>query len=114
MAATKKGRSISSQTINTDTTTAGEKFAVDASTQSAIAYIKVSSFSAGTFTLKIQHSHDGSNWEDLVADSGVATNDTVYLEYSQQTDGGCFGLWRIVVVSASSANATVEAGVFYD
>lgn len=115
MAVSQRGRAIASQTIATDTTTAGEKFAVNGTTTAIIALIKVSSRTDGTFTLKIQHSHDGSNWEDYKAASGLSTDDTVYLTATEDADGPFFGLVRIVVVSASTTSgATVEADVYYN
>lgn len=115
MAVSNQGKAIASQTIATDTDTAGEKFSVGHHTKNIIGVMQVSSRTDGTFTLKIQHSHDGSNWEDLSTGSGVTTNDTVYVEYSESVDGACFGLIRIVVTSASTTSgATVEASVYYD
>jgi hypothetical protein len=68
-----------------------------------------------TYTLKIEHSHDGSNWETLKAGSGVTTNDTVYVTYTEAADGPCLGLVRITVTSASTTTgATVEAEVRFD
>lgn len=115
MAVSIQGRGIASQTIATDTDTAGEKFAVNASTKNIIAVMKVSSRTDGSYTLKIQHSHDGSNWEALkTAGAAVTTNDTTYLSYSEAVDGACFGYIRIVVTSASTTTgATVEASVYY-
>lgn len=115
MAVTIKGRGISSGTIASDTDTSGQKFAVGAHTKSIIGEMKVSSRTDGTFTLKIEHSHDGSNFETLKAGSGVSTDDTVYVLYNEAVDGPCFGNIRITVTSASTTSgATVEADVWHD
>lgn len=115
MACTKSGEAIASGTIATDTDTSGAKFAVDAQTKAMVGIMKVSSRTDGTFTLKIEHSHDGSNWETLKAGSGVTTNDTVYVLYTEAADGPCLSYARITVTSASTTSgATVEAEVRYD
>jgi hypothetical protein len=114
MAASSKGKGIASGTIATDTDTSAQATTVDATTTSLKAYMTVSSRTDGTFTLKIEESHDGSNWEQLVASSGVTTNDTVYIDFQQEVDGAFFSKIRITVTSASTTSgATVEAGLFY-
>jgi hypothetical protein len=111
----KANKEIASGVINTDTNTSSDSFSVSKETKNMIAVMKVSSRSAGDFTLKIEHSHDNSNWEVLKA-AGAATNsnDTVYLLYSEAVDGPCLSHVRITVTSATSANATVEAQLFRD
>lgn len=108
--AIKANESIASQTISSNTDTSSQKFSVSASTKNIIAIMKVSSRTDGTYTLKLEHSHDGSNWEVLKAGSGVTTNDTVYVAYSEASDGPCLSLVRLTVTSASvTTGATVEA-----
>lgn len=115
MAVTKLGRSIASQVIATDTDTAGQPFSVDASTKNMILVCKVSSRTDGTFTPRVEHSHDGSNWETLKAGAAISTNDTTYTAFEESNDGPCLGLIRIVVTSASTTSgATVEAELRYD
>ncbi len=115
MAVTNQGLGIASGTINTDTDTSGTSFSVSANTKNIIAVMKVSSRTDGTYTLKIEHSHDNTNWETLKAGSGVTTNDTVYVQYSEAVDRACFSYIRVTVTSASTTTgATVEASIYYD
>ncbi len=115
MAVTKQGRAIASQTISSNTTTAGQPFAVDAKTRNMIMICKISSRTDGTYVATIQHSHDGSNWETLKAGSNITSNDTVYLSYSNYLDGAHLGLVRIVIVSTSvTTGATAEASILFD
>lgn len=115
MAVTNKGKGIASGTIATDTDTNAQATVVNANTRNIIAQMKVSSRTDGTFTCKIEHSHDNSNFEVLKAGSGVTTNDTVYVLYNEDKDGPCFSHVRVTVTSASTTSgATVEADIFHD
>lgn len=116
MAVTKKApNAIASGTIATDTDTSSSANVVDASTKNAIGVMKVSSRTDGTYTLKLEHSHDNSNWETLKAGSGVTTNDTVYVIYEEANEGPCFSHLRLTVTSASTTTgATVEAELWFD
>lgn len=115
MAVSNQGRAISSRTISSNTTTAGEKFAVSAHTKNIIAVMKISSRTDGTYVCTIQHSHDGSNWETLIAGGNVTSDDTVYVEYSEAVDGACFGLIRVIITSSSvTTGATAEASIYHD
>lgn len=115
MAVTNLGRAITSQVISSNTTTAGQPFAVSAKTRNIVMVCKISSRTDGTYVATIQHSHDGSNWETLKAGSNITSNDTVYLSYSNYLDGACLGLIRIVIVSTSvTTGATAEASVLHD
>lgn len=116
MAVSIQGRALASATIATDTTTAAQPFAVSPQTKAIAAVMTIASRTDGTYTLKIQHSHDGgTTWKDLVASSGITADGTTYLEYAEAVDGACFGLVRVAVLSASTTTgATVGAVIFHD
>ena len=115
MAVTNSGRAIASQVIGSNTTTAGQPFSVNADTKAMVAVMTISSRTDGTYVLHIQHSHDGSNWEALVSGGNVTSNDTVYLSYTQDVNGACLPLVRIVIVSTSvTTGATAVASILHD
>ena len=115
MSVTNSGRGISSQVIGSNTTTAGQLFAVNADTKSIVGIMTISSRTDGTYVLHIQHSHDGSNWETLKSGSNVTSNDSVYLGFNESVDGPCLSLIRLAIVStAVTTGATAVASVLYD
>ena len=111
MAVTNQGLGISSQTINTDTDTSATAFSVSANTKNIIAVMKVSSYTDGSYTLKIEHSHDNANFEALKTGSAVTTNDTVYVTFSEAVDRACFEYIRITVTSASTTTGGYCRGI---
>lgn len=52
------------QAVVTDITT--EKISLSARARNMIGFLKISNYVSGTFTVKIQHSPNGTDWFDLI------------------------------------------------
>lgn len=102
-----RNASLASGVIATDTATNGAALQLPTQAHNKFLVMEVTSRTDGTFTPKVQHSMDGSVWEDLVAGSGISANGIESVAFPVT---GNLPYVRAVVTSASTTSgATIEA-----
>ena len=100
------------QSIDSSTTTESAAQGLVPGAQGLIAYCKVSNHTDGTYTLTIEQSPDGENWETLQAVAAVSVDG---FAKAIVTDSATFGIFRASLVSAGvTTGADVECSLYYN
>ena len=109
MACTIRHESIASQAVSSSATVNGDAIAVDQNVNAIIAEIIISSYTDGSYTVKIQHSSDKNVWFDLGAASSALTSASRQIA-SVGTDAEILSHIRAVATSTSvTSGATLSA-----
>ena len=89
----------------------GSAQSIGALYKSLIGFCKISSYSAGTLTCKIQHSCDAVNWVDLISFAAKSSNT---FEIAYPTLDKCLGYVRATVTAPGATNANVLVQLWFD
>lgn len=111
MASSKRKELIASVAISGNGTTTSDAIQIPDTDMELHGICQVSSRTDGTYTLTLQHSHDGINFVDLVAGSGLAADG---IEVIRPAAGlGHLKYIRASLVAASvTTGATVEVSLY--
>jgi len=107
------GVEITSQTITTNTTTAGNGWAVPQNTKEILLYTECTARTDGMFTPQIDGSIDGINWINLKQGLNIITVTKKLTSWVVEVDGALPPFVRISILSTLvTSGATLNAKVF--
>lgn len=98
------------QTIDSNTTTVGETITLPNGAINLIILCKVSNRTDGTYTLTIEHSPDGENYDILDSVSAISADG---IEYERVTVSSFHKLRASLLSSGVTTGADVECSIHY-
>lgn len=110
MAATNKYNTLAAQVIDSDTTTNGTTLQLPAWATNVWLESIVSARTDGTFTAKLQHSPDGTNWFDNGTATAQSTDST---QVKAATANGLMYVRAVVTSASTTDGATVQLNIWY-
>ena len=102
--------SLVSQTVDTDTTTAGGAQQLPSQASNKFLVFNITTFTLGSFTPTIQHSLDGTVWSTLIAGSAMTAAGAQAIPFPAT---GNLPFVRTSVLSGSSADGVVNSVFTY-
>lgn len=103
-------QNVSTGTTNLQSITNSKALAGDIN---FLGFLDVSSFAATSVDVKIQHSHDGVNWEDLITFTQAVGNGVEYKDVDASALDHVLGYLRAQIVVVGGT-ATVTCKALYD
>lgn len=92
---------IASQSITSNTTTAGGGFAISAATTEVIIAMTIGARTDGTYVNTLQGSIDGTTFVTLKSGSNITAAGTTFLSWNSAVDGTLPPIIRAAIVSTS-------------
>jgi hypothetical protein len=102
-----RNEAIASGVIAADVATASDAIQLQPQAHNKFLVMQVSSRTDGTFIPKVQHSVDGSVWEDLVAGTGLSANGMESIPFP--ITGNLPYVRAVVTSSVTTTGATIAA-----
>lgn len=88
----------------------GDAQSLEQGTYKFVALLEITNYAAGTFNCAIEHSADGTNWEEVAAFANLSANG---FEYLTLTNDICLGQIRHTIAGAG-LNGDVKIELNYD
>jgi hypothetical protein len=113
MASNVKKGGIDSIAVTANGATNGASVSLDSYETNPIAVLTVSSRTDGTYTLKLQHSADGSTWADYGnAASGLSANGTAIASVDSQANPLLTYIRAVVTAGSVTSGATIKVDLY--